>query len=480
MAEARPRPHIVLILANQLRCDVLDAFGDQQCPTPKLDLLANHSTAFLRHFAPCPLGGPSRATLATGLWPLQHGARINGARRTRGQHATIKPDLPLLHERLRDAGYRVVHAGVQNIRTAPDLPTKMPDIEYIGPLALAEHLHDLDARGLLYGDLDALRDPVLDYIDGKPVVLGGTSAQTAEFPLREELYYDSVIADRATQVVRGHHGNTHDRPLALLVNFNLPHPPLWAPQRFAEMFDPAHVHLPATTGRWYRSTSALQLANFPGQMGARLEMWQWRRAWAMSLGMTAMLDECVGRVLGELDRTGMLADAWVAFSSDHGDMLGGRRLLGKMCMYEPAIRVPLLVKPPGPVLALPRRHTWDLTTHADLTATLLAVAGAAPMPGSDGVPLDGAQDGGPNTPREAVFATFDGNAGLAFAQRMVRTKSHKLIHNVGYPPELYDLVDDPRETRNLTHRSEARGVLDKLRGQLNRWLDALGDEEPRL
>jgi len=102
------------------------------------------------------------------------------------------------------------------------------------------------------------------------------------------------------------------------------------------------------------------------------------------------------------------------------------------------------------------------------------------MPGSDGVPLDGAQDGGPNTPREAVFATFDGNAGLAFAQRMVRTKSHKLIHNVGYPPELYDLVDDPRETRNLTHRSEARGVLDKLRGQLNRWMDALGDEEPRL
>lgn len=329
MAKNARRPHLALIVANQLRSDVLGAFGDLPCPTPKLDLLAKHATAFRRHFTPCPLGGPARASIATGLSPLSHGARINGARRTEGRHATIHPDLPILHEQLIDAGYRVVHVGLQNIRTEPDLPRRLPEAEFVGPANQAELLKDLDARGLIYGDLEALRDPVLDYIDGVPAVLGGMSAKTAEFPLREDLFYDSVIAERATRVVRDHGGVATDRPLALLVNFNLPHPPLWAPQRFAEMFDPDDIHLPATTGRWYRSTSPLQLANFPGQMGAQLEMWQWRRAWAMYLGMVAMLDECVGKVLGELDRTGLLSDTAVAFVSDHGDMLGGRGLLAR-------------------------------------------------------------------------------------------------------------------------------------------------------
>jgi len=151
-------------------------------------------------------------------------------------------------------------------------------------------------------------------------------------------------------------------------------------------------------------------------------------------------------------------------------------------MYEPAVRVPLLIKPPGPLASVPRRHTWDLTTHADLTATLLAYAGADPLPGSDGFDLGpasaGRSDTGPT--RDIIHACFDGNAGLAFTQRMVRSRTHKLIHNVGHAPELYDLVEDPHETRSLTRAPEARGVLHELTRQLNGWMDEHDDDAPRL
>ncbi len=482
MAGHGRKPHIVLILANQLRADVLGAFGDQQCPTPRIDLLSQHATAFRRHYTPCPLGIPARATLATGLSPLRHGARINGSARTGGRHATIHDDAPLLHERLIDAGYRVVHVGILNLHTQPALPQRVPSAEFLGPLSLPEHLQQLEQRGLTYGNLDALRDPVLDYIEAKPVVLGGWSGRSIEFPLRAEFFYDRVIAENAARVLREYAAGSDDKPLALLCNFNVPHPPMWAPQDYAELIRPEDVRLPATTGRWYASTSPMHLAHFTGQMGARLELDQWRKTWAMYLGMTALLDECVGQVLAEMDRTGILTDAVIAMSSDHGDMLGARRLLGKMCMYEPAVRVPLIIKPPGTLAESRHRHTWELTTHADLCATLLDYADAQPMPASQGLSLRAIAEGRADTapPRQYLFASFDGNAGLAFTQRMVRTKSHKLIHNIGYDAEFYDLIEDPRETRNLYGDPNHAAIRESLRQRLNLWMQSQGDDAPPL
>ncbi len=475
------KPHIIYLMADQLRNDVLGASGlsrlfTGKAPdlTPMLDRLAARSTWFDRHFTPCPLCVPARSSIMTGLHTHQHGAIINGWLPHERDHGMLRPDLPLLPQTLADAGYRTVHVGVQHVRAQPGFVERQPGVKFVGPLGNSEHRAELQKRGLRLDDPAPYRDPVVEYDRGKPVVFMGTNPSVGIFPLVEDLFYDCQLTDKMVRAIAEHRGG----PLALFGMFWLPHPPLVAPRQWAELVDMAQLKLPATVGRWFGGTPALQLANFPGQVGAHVTMAQWQQAWAVYLGMVALLDKCIGRVLAALDHAGMLDDSLVIFTSDHGEMLGSHRLFQKMCCYEEAVRVPAIVKPPGKTSA---RRVSELTHHLDLTATMLDAAGATPLPGCGGSSLMGLTNGQQQrNDRPHVFAAYDGNAGRAFRHRMARSRSHKLIHNIGDAPELYDLVEDPRETINLAHKPEHRAVLRELRAALNQWMDHTGDDQPRL
>jgi len=469
------KPHIVYLMADQLRFDVLGAYGDEQCSTPKLDLLAERCTIFDQHYTPCPLCVPGRTSAMTGLYPHQHGAIINGWFKHERKFGMVKPETALLPDRLADAGYRVAHVGVQHIRMVPEFEMQCSDVEFVGPNSVGRHHRELHERNLILGDMTAFRDPVIDYNNGIPLVSAGTAPRVAVFPLREDLFYDCVIAQKIVDLIQEHDPS---KPLALFGMFWLPHPPLWAPRVFAEMMDPAQVVLPPTVGHWYSGMPVLQLANQPGQLGAHVTMEQWRLAWAVYMGMVALLDKCVGRVLAALDKTGMLDNTCVVFTSDHGDMLGSHRLFQKMCLYDEAARVPMMMKLPGQTSS---RRVNELTNHLDLTVTLTDLAEAQPIEKSPGKSLREIADGRPSSePRKYIFASYDGNAGRSFAHRMVRSATHKLIYNIGDIPELYDIIDDPHETRNLANREQSRSVQTELRQALNKWMDEVGDDQPHM
>lgn len=462
-------------MADQLRFDVLGAYGDQQCSTPKLDLLAERSVVFDQHYTLCPLCVPARSCAMTGLYPHQHGAIINGWFKDERKYGYVKPNTDLMPDHLAEAGYRVVHVGVQQVRMVPEFELQCPDTQFVGPMSVGRHHHDLQGRGLILGDMTSFRDPVIDYDNGRPLVSAGTAPRVAVFPLREDLFYDSVLAQNMVDVITNHDAG---QPLALFGMFWLPHPPLWAPRAFAEMIDPAQVQLPPTVGHWFNGMPAMQLANLPGQLGAHVTMDQWRLAWAVYMGMVALLDKCVGRVLAALDHAKLLDEAVVVFTTDHGDMLGSHRLFQKMCLYEDAVRVPMVMKLPGQTA---NRRVPMLSDHLDLTATLLDYAEAPPLEKSPGRSLRAVAEGqlAPQ-PRQYLFASYDGNAGRGFAHRMVRSATHKLIHNIGDIPELYDLIEDPYETRNLANRDMSKAVQTELRDELNKWMDDTGDDVPRM
>jgi arylsulfatase A-like enzyme len=469
------RPHLIFLMADQLRFDVLGPYGDTQCPTPKLDLLAERACVFERHFTNCPLCVPMRSSLMTGLHTHQHGAIINGWLPGERQYGLIRPDLPLLPQRLADAGYDVHHIGVQHVRSQPSLERRCPGVTFTGPASAGEHHRELTGRGLLLGDLSTFRDPVLEHDNGKPTIFAGTSPRAAVFPLREDLFYDCTLTQKMVQAIEEHEKS--DKPLALLGMFWLPHPPLWGPRAWATLVPPDAVKLPPTVGHWYAGMPVMQLANVPGQLGAHVSMEQWRASWAVYLGMVALLDRCVGRVLAALDKAGLFDDALIVFTSDHGEMLGSHRLYQKMCLYDEAVRAPLLMKLPGQSRS---RRVTELSDHLDLPATLLAAAEAPALENSTGrslLPLAEGRHG--EQPRAHVFAAYDGNAGRGYAHRMVRSTLYKFIHNIGDQPELYDLLEDPFETRNLAGTAELAAQEQSLRDALNAWMDSVGDPAPR-
>lgn len=471
------RPHLIFLLADQLRYDVLGAYGDHQCPTPGLDRLAERSTIFDRHYTPCPLCGPAHASILTGLSPRRHGAIISGwlpGERTFGH---VKPDVDLLPHRLAEAGYRVVHVGIQLLRGPQDKRVQAAGVEYLGPASNGEHLRDLLSRNLQLGDVESFRDPIVDAEHGRPAVFTTSAPRPAIFPLREEMFLDEVLAGRMVETVNQHAEVKDARPLALFGFFWLPHPPLWAPSVWAGKVAPDAVSLPPHVGKWFTGMPAMQLANIPGQIGAHISLPQWRDVWAMYFGMVALLDRCVSRVLASLDHAAMLDDSLVLFTSDHGDMLGSHRLYGKMCLYEESVRVPLLCKLPHQSSS---RRVLEMTDHLDLAPTLADLAGVPFASGGTGRSLRSLADGHPNhEPRLHTFAAYDGNAGRGFAHRMVRSATHKLIHNVGDHAELYDVIEDPRETRNLAGQVESKDAEDGLRHTLNQWMAETGDDAPR-
>ena len=176
--------------------------------------------------------------------------------------------------------------------------------------------------------------------------------------------------------------------------------------------------------------------------------------------MVTLIDTEVGRVMDVLEKRGELENTLVVFTSDHGEMLGDHALLLKGPMlFEPVVRVPLILYQPGVIPA--GGHIERPVQTIDLTSTLLAAAGvpdAFPTQGSDLMPL--ARD--PSAPwREWALCEYR-DSGHTFTPpvhtTMLRYRNHKLIVWHGKPAsghardgELYDLEQDPGEHDNLFH-----------------------------
>ncbi len=466
--------NIIFLMADQLRFDLLQAYGDQQCDTPHLDALANQSTVFEHHYTVCPLCVPARSSLMTGLYPRQHGAIINGWFPEERDHGTVNADLDLIPNRIAARGYDVYHAGIQHVRTAGGFDANCPDVKFLGPTSVGSHHRALHKRGLMLPDMTVFRDPVLEHADGQSRVTSGTSARTAVWPLREDLFYDSVITQKMVKAIQEHDGS---KPLCLYGMFWLPHPPLWAPRKWAHMYHPDNIGMPDTVGKWYQGMPALQLANTAGQLGSHVPIEHWAHVWAMYMGMTSMLDHHVGLIVSALKDKGLFDDTLLVFTSDHGEMLGSHRLFQKMCLYEESVRVPLMVKTPGQKSA---RRITEMTDHLDLAAALLEQSGSDPITDSTGKSLLSLAHGQPNNrPRKTMYAAYDGSSGCGFAHRMIRTSTHKFIHNVGDKPELYDMIEDPQETRNYANHPKVAPLQNKLASLLNSWMDQLDDPMAR-
>lgn len=453
------RPHLILLMADQLRRDVLGCYGGGYGASPNLDRLAGEAVVFGSHTINSPLCVPSRISMVTGTYPHVNGAIVNGWDEPERPYGTCR-DLPTLYESLAQAGYRVEHLGVNHLRFDPPLGRRHQRITFSADPG--QHAGWLKQRGMT-ADLSACKSPCVEYIDGKPVTRFYTNPNTLRWPHPPQDFLDCWLADRLVERIQQ---AGPDEPLALMANFWLPHCPLSCPEPYFSMFDPEALDLPATVGKWCDGQSPMHLVNLPGHVAAATTMQGWRQAWAVYLGMVRLLDECVGRVLAALRRRGLWDDALVVFTVDHGEMLGSHRMFQKMCMYQEAIRVPLLIKPPGGGSGAREQ----LTQHLDLAATICDLCGVPVMPASAGRSFRPVL-ARPDAPGlEEVFLEFNGNSGRSFQQRAVLTPTHKYIHNHGYQPELYDLRADPAETRNLCQAEHPPAEAARLRDRLRRWM----------
>jgi choline-sulfatase len=441
------RTSVLLVMADQLAAGWLPAYGHTAVHAPNLTALADGATVFESAYCPAPLCAPSRAGLLSGRLPSRIGVFDNAAE--------MPAAVPTLTHQLRAHGYYTGLVG---------------KMHFVGP----DQLHGFEERltpDIYPGDLDWTPDwrlPPGEQLPWYHTMESVLDAGVAVASMQQD--YDDEVAFRAVRKLFDLAREDDGRPFFLVVSFSNPHDPWELRARYWDLYDRETIDLPAVPRIPLDEADphSRRLREMCGVDQVELSPDQLRAARHGYYAAISYLDERVGEVLAALRDAGLADDTIVAFTADHGEMLGERGLWYKMSFFEHSARVPLVVSQPR--AASPRRVAEPVSL-LDLAPTLLELTGA-PWPDEHARELDGTSlvdlmrgdaDGRPG----AVPAEYLAE-GVTAPAVMVRRGRHKLIACPGDPDQLYDVAGDPAELVNLADDPEERATADALREEVAR------------
>ncbi len=387
-------PSVVLVTFDTTRADRLGVYGYGKPTSPHLDRLAASSVVYTRAYSVSSWTLPSHASLMTGLHARSHGADYAGDGALSLADAVPGQD----HEALR------VHPLASAV---PTLAERLSDAGY-------------DTAGVVAG-------PWLKRTFG--LDRGFAHYDDANIPTRQGRRADDVttaaLAWLAARPVDAAGAPT--RPFFLFLNYFDPHGPYADPEGRALGFLPDRGSLaPEGTPAWN-----LQHIN------------------AYYDGEIAYADHHFGRLLAWLRERGWTDHTWIAVTADHGELFGEHGRLGHaQALYEPEIRIPLIVRPPGGVAASRREPTP--ISLVDVAPLLLDGLGLTPLAGAQG------------TPRPAADRPIHATLHDAYPDRLEEdwkawiAEGYKLQWNAAGDHRLFDLSRDPREEEDLAARQPER------------------------
>ena len=441
------KPNIVLIFTDQQRADTFGYAGDPVAITPNADRLAAEGVVFPRSCASAPVCMTTRASLISGKPVHQHGVWSMADPELR--HGTS-------HVRnVRDAGYHTAVVGKTHLRHGQkhtrDHIGELHDWGYVDAVEITGPVESMTTDSVYTdhlaekGLLDVHREYLRTYVRGERERV----QQPWETPpclLPTEDHLDMYIARTAAEWVRGYE---REGPFYLQVCFGGPHNPWDSPAEYRRRYDADRMPL-SITERQTGPVAPLVETMLAGAAAKldRMSAAQNRVMKTYYYGKVTLIDDGIGLVIDALEARGHLDNTWIVYSADHGEMLGDHGLIAKKVFYEGAVKVPLVVRPPGGV------EGWasaGLTDHLDIAATVLDAASAEQIddsPGRSLVPLISSGPGDANAQRHkaAVLSEFAG----VDPYSMVLTDRYKMTVNTRTrePLDLYDMAEDPQELHN--------------------------------
>ena len=434
-------PNILFVVVDDHRADAIGALGHATVKTPVLDGLVRRGTTFTRATIQGSLMpavcAPSRACLLTG----------NGVFRADAEpkldigpifEVQLPADACTLPERLRAAGYETFVTG----KWHNDLPALLRSFER--------------GREIFNGGMcDHTAVPVRDLEEirrGEPARIGGG-------------FSSEIFCDAAEKFVRE---RGRERPFFAWVALTSPHDPRTPLAEYRARYDAAQIPLPKNFRPDHEFDNG-ELAVRDERLAPRpLSPDVVREHLADYYGMISHHDACIGRVFAALRETGQEENTLVVYVSDHGLALGSHGLLGKQNLYEPSVRVPLIIAGPGVPAA---RRCAALMHPLDLYATLCELAGVTAPAGLDSRSLVAAMAGNGGGRPWVCSVYMD-------VQRMVTDGRWKLIvYRVGgiERVQLFDLATDSDECCDLAAEPSRVARLAELRAVLQMWQAEVGD-----
>jgi len=473
-------------MTDQQKATASHLYGNTFSQTPSMERLAEEGVLFENAITPHPLCVPARVSFWTSQFPHTHGARRN---------QTLMPtDATHAFQLWKAAGYQTGLIGKNHcFDSAEDLALFDTHCEIShGGLSKNSACRGMEWFRSIEGIYTAhqLRrsmtpqNPRFSYA-------------VSDYPLED--YSTGLVVGQTVRFLEQH----RDNPFALWVSFPDPHEPWVAPEKYAAMFPPQKIDLPPWPEDEFgpdapeRNRVLYQMLNM-----AEDDLDDVYGLMSVYYGMIRFIDDGLGQIIDALEVLDLRENTIVVFCSDHGDFMGEHRMQCKGgVFYDCLTRVPLIVSCPGEIVTGVRDDS--MANLIDVVPTLFQLQGIEVPPTMQGQALPTVTS---TTSRDATFSEY-GAGGPLFGledleqlprpwgrqsliqslqwreaegrRKMVRTREWKYVHDpMGDRDELYDLVNDSWELKNVVGESSNQEVLAELRLRLADWSVMTEDAKP--
>ena len=471
--------NIVYIMTDDHTAQMMSCYDKRYMHTPNLDRIAEHGVRFTSSYVANSLSGPSRACMITGKHSHANGFTDNTT-------CVFDASQPTFPKMLQRAGYQTAVFGKWHLESLPTGFDKWEIVpgqgDYYNPRFIEMNGDTINQKGYL---TDLITDKSIDWIEnqrdkGKPfcILIHHKAIHRNWLSKIEDLH---LYEDRTFPVPRNFYDDYEGRPAAAAQemsidkDMDLIYDLKMDRDDLNSSLKPTYLNMikrmnPQERKAWHEFYDSIASDFYSRNLkGRELAEWKFQRYVRDYMKVVKSLDDNVGRVLDYLEKSGLIENTLVVYTSDQGFYIGEHGWFDKRFMYEESFHTPLIMRLPE---GFDRRgDISEMVQNIDYAPTFLEIAGAPIPDDMQGMSLMPLLRGDKNVKwRDALYYHFYEYPAEHSVKRHygVSNGRYKLIHfyNDIDHWEFYDLLNDPYEMHNIYNVPAVKPLVEKMRHRL--------------